>query len=280
MPLDPQQRPTLETLLQLKRAERPAPEFWEKFDRELRQKQLAALVQERRWWQHLHLGLPRWVYAPAGAVAALALSVVSVRMVMPVAEAPVLAPAQRDVVATVQVPQSPVATNLSAGDATPTATEPAQMPAAGLVADQGSVQPAGPAETIEAGITQRVLNGAAEIISADRPSARTIAASLAQLQETDPDLVRSLHSVRISDPRPARQTVEIQPAAALASWTAGNSRISRLAVADIAYNRQFTPEPAAPEVLRERMSRRLGDPELGNRNGRLGLEGDRLHLRF
>ncbi len=273
MPFDSQPRPTLEALLKLKQAERPAPEFWDKFDRELRQKQLAALVQQHRWWQRIHIGLPRWAYAPAGAVAALTLSLVSVRMVMPVAEAPVTAPVQHDVVAKLQAPQFPVATNLAAGDTTPSVSEPVQV----LMADQGSAQPA---ETIEAGIAQRVLNGVAEVNPADRPSARTIAASLAQLQETEPELVRSLHSVRLSDPRPARQTVEIQTAVALASWTAGNSRISRLAVADIAYNRQFTPEPAAPEVLRERMSRRLGDTELGNRNGRLGLEGDRLHLRF
>lgn len=42
---------TLEDLLRLKRVERPAPEFWQAFDRSLREKQLAALVEKRRWWR-------------------------------------------------------------------------------------------------------------------------------------------------------------------------------------------------------------------------------------
>jgi len=273
MSTDPRQRPTLEALLQLKRAERPASEFWEKFDRELRQKQLAALVQERRWWQRLDFGLPRWVYAPAGAVTALALSVASVRLMLPVAEAPV-APVQRDSLAKVAAPQSAVVSQPTIADATPVvSTEPSALVA--------SLAPAATVpEPVATNVAEHLLTGVADQAAEERLSTRTIAASLAQLEQTDPDLVRSMHSVRLSDARLARPAVEIQPVATLASWSAGNSRISRLAVADIAYNRQFTPEPAAPEVLRERMARRLGDTDLGSRGGRLGLEGDRLHVRF
>src|SRR5512134_2234091 len=42
---------TIEDILRLKRAERPPTEFWATFDRELRAKQLAALVGKRPWWQ-------------------------------------------------------------------------------------------------------------------------------------------------------------------------------------------------------------------------------------
>ena len=72
---DPKPKVTLEDLLRLKRAERPAPEFWARFDRELRAKQLAALVEKRPWWQ----GLPEWAlnwrlfHLPLGATAVLAL---------------------------------------------------------------------------------------------------------------------------------------------------------------------------------------------------------------
>ena len=46
------QRPvTLEDILRLKRNERPPAEFWTQFDRELRAKQLAALVEKRPWWR-------------------------------------------------------------------------------------------------------------------------------------------------------------------------------------------------------------------------------------
>ncbi|MEY2880732.1 MAG: hypothetical protein RLZZ15_3112 [Verrucomicrobiota bacterium] len=72
---------TLEDLLRLKRAERPAPEFWAQFDRELRAKQLAALVEKRPWWHSLPRvwgGLARY-HVPLGATAALAIGVLSLR---------------------------------------------------------------------------------------------------------------------------------------------------------------------------------------------------------
>lgn len=48
----PSQRPvTVEDLLRLKRAERPPEAFWADFDRGLREKQLAALLPRRPWWQ-------------------------------------------------------------------------------------------------------------------------------------------------------------------------------------------------------------------------------------
>ena len=64
---------TVEELLHLKRAERPDAEFWSHFDRELRAKQLAALVARRPWWDvswtRLRGALLR-VVAPLGAAAA------------------------------------------------------------------------------------------------------------------------------------------------------------------------------------------------------------------
>ena len=50
---------TIEDLLRLKRAERPAAEFWSTFDQELRAKQLAALVGKRPWWQTLPMAFFR-----------------------------------------------------------------------------------------------------------------------------------------------------------------------------------------------------------------------------
>lgn len=47
---------SVEDLLRLKRAERPAESFWADFDRQLRAKQLAALVEKRPWWHALSLG--------------------------------------------------------------------------------------------------------------------------------------------------------------------------------------------------------------------------------
>ncbi|MSU24798.1 MAG: hypothetical protein EXS32_13365 [Opitutus sp.] len=71
----------LEDLLRLKRAERPSPEFWDEFERQLRAKQLAALVERRPWWSaipHALAGLTRY-HLPLGATAILAVSFLSVR---------------------------------------------------------------------------------------------------------------------------------------------------------------------------------------------------------
>ncbi len=43
----------LSQLLRLKRQERPEAAFWDKFDRELRSKQLSALVRTQSWYERL-----------------------------------------------------------------------------------------------------------------------------------------------------------------------------------------------------------------------------------
>lgn len=78
------QRPvTLEDIIRLKRAERPSAEFWVQYDRELRAKQLAALVEKRPWWRtislsHVFAGVRRF-HLPLGAAAVLAVTIFSVR---------------------------------------------------------------------------------------------------------------------------------------------------------------------------------------------------------
>jgi hypothetical protein len=72
-------RVTLEQLLQLKRSERPAPAFWEEFDRDLRRRQLAAFVTVRPWYVklgHAVLVLLRRSAPVGAAAAALAAGVV------------------------------------------------------------------------------------------------------------------------------------------------------------------------------------------------------------
>ena len=71
-------RPTLEDLLRFKSAERPAPEFWVEFERGLRQKQLAALLNRPQGWARMRpmfvRGL-RWT-VPIAAAAAVAVVLV------------------------------------------------------------------------------------------------------------------------------------------------------------------------------------------------------------
>lgn len=74
---------SVEDLLRLKRFERPSSEFWADFDRQLREKQLIALVGKRPWWKSLRLvdlwsGLRR-LQVPLGASAIVAITLVSYR---------------------------------------------------------------------------------------------------------------------------------------------------------------------------------------------------------
>lgn len=72
---------TIEDLLRIKRAERPPADFWAKFERDLRAKQLAAIVAKRPWWH----AIPRVLTSvarlrlPLGATAVLALTFVAMR---------------------------------------------------------------------------------------------------------------------------------------------------------------------------------------------------------
>ncbi len=80
---------SVEDLLRLKRTERPAAESWIDFDRQLRAKQLAALLEKQPWWQGLmpfraFSGFRRY-YLPLGTTAVVAITFVSIRLNQPVA---------------------------------------------------------------------------------------------------------------------------------------------------------------------------------------------------
>jgi hypothetical protein len=103
--MNQEKRPiSLEDIIRLKRAERPPAEFWERFDRELRAKQLAALVEKGPWWRSLpraFSGFKRY-HLPLGATAILAITFVATRdhssagsVKLPAPVAAVTAPAER-----------------------------------------------------------------------------------------------------------------------------------------------------------------------------------------
>lgn len=72
---------TLEDLLRIKQAERPSPDFWASFERELRTRQLAAAVQKPRWWFRIpraFAGFARY-QMPMGAAAVLAVTFLTLR---------------------------------------------------------------------------------------------------------------------------------------------------------------------------------------------------------
>jgi hypothetical protein len=258
---DQNSKVTIEDLLRLKRAERPDPEFWSRFESELRQKQLTALVKKRRWWHDLPVLLNRRVYLPVGATAIVAFTLVTVRYSAPsqigqvVNTAPQIVaadPAIETFATTVVAVADPVR---SVSHDEPVAV--ASVPVAAVTSDPVAAAP-----------TQSVLR------EVESSAARLSVANLSRLEQSEPDLTDSLVGSRLSSP------ARVQPAAGqseLVSMTNASASKYRLIARYV--DRSLSPAPAAPAVVRERLARRLGD-DLGDSISRIGVVGDRVSLKF
>ena len=64
----------LEDLLRIKRAERPNPEFWDKFDHELHERMLQNLVKKDSWPVQFLRSFRGWMLQSMAAVATLAIA--------------------------------------------------------------------------------------------------------------------------------------------------------------------------------------------------------------
>jgi hypothetical protein len=252
---DSNSKVSLEELLRLKRAERPSQEFWVKFEQEMRQKQLTALVRKRRWWHDMSLLLNRRTYMPAGATALVAIGLVSVRFLTPTP----IAEVQN------RLPQiaasEPLVEMLPATVVRGAPRNELSRHAEPVVADAPVAQP-------EIADSPPVQPAAHEKIS---PSARSIAANLARLEQSEPDLVNSVMGNRLSLPARVQSVASIQPE------PESDSQKYRL-IARYA-ERALSPEPVAPASVRERIARRLGD-DLGDDISRIGVKGSRVSLKF
>lgn len=250
---------SLEDVLRLKRAERPTPEFWSNFERELRQKQLTALVEKRRWWHGFPGLLTRRVYLPAGAAAAVVFTLVAVRYNAPVHVAQVQsedAPQIVDAVRAVEMLPTTVVESFDARYEQPV-----------LVAQRVPAKDESPAP-----VGAAVMDVGQEEIS---PSARSIAANLARLEQSEPDLLHAVMGNRLSSPaRVQTAMARLEPESAPAHDSSSRYRlIARYA------DRALSPVPSAPAPVRERIARRLGD-DLVDDVSRIGVGGNRVSLKF
>lgn len=264
---NPDQRPkvALEDLLRLKRAERPAPEFWASFESELRQKQLAALLEKRSWWQGLSHLLVRRAYLPVGATAVLAFTLVSVKY---------YSPSQPAAIEPTSAIRSLAAVNRAVNSSpAPTTAAPATQREE---SPQATTNPAIGSADSDAAVVAANTETATPVASAavDSPSSRYIANNLDRLARTDPELVQSVLGSRLS--APARVQSAALMTDELASVPTGSSRRSRLLARYT--DHLLTPEPTAPEIVRERLARRLGDSDISDRISRIGLKGDQVSL--
>lgn len=277
---------TIEDLLRLKRAERPPAEFWGEFDRKLREKQLAALVAKRPWWQRLPrlapaLGRYRLVL---GGTAIAAVAFLSLREERALVPAVTLEPeASAETVVAPPVAAAGLGVMHSAGDElTPSApvaeavvvTAPVPDLAAGLVAVETPIaEPVMPEN-----LSRLVALGGGSLAVAENtvesPSARHIAANLATLRTPEPMVVgRLLGGANGFEARamPARTTVD-----PLQQMTPpGESRRSRLLTAMVSSAALETSVRST-----ERAATRFAEEGVYDQIQRFGARGDRVHVKF
>jgi hypothetical protein len=249
-------KPSLEDVLRLKRAERPSPEFWAGFERELRQKQLTALVQKRRWWHTFSQLSTRRTYLPVGATAVVAFALVAVRFNSP----------------TRLVSVENTAARIESSDP---AIE--WLPPTVVVSSQEQYQEslASSIEAPAAGDEVVALSASMASHEDASPSARSIAANFARLEQSEPELVQAVIGNRLSSSSRATPAVaSLDPDPTEVSQPTPRYRlIARYA------ERVLSPKPEAPDLVRQHLARRLGD-DLGDDLSRIGLGGDRVSLKF
>ncbi len=258
-PSEPRRRVTLEDLLRLKRAERPSPEFWADFEGELRQRQLAALVEKKSWWQEA-ITLPRLrgLRVPLGAMAALALTLVSIHRFSPSAAVEPRA---------IEAPPGKPATTPPARPEVVAAAQPARvdLPAPAPVAAAPKVEAGAPAAVVAAGESAGTIPWLGDI-TLDRLAAADTT-SLGHQTTVDLSNVSVMVEPGLAATPPAalsfeerampamrrRPTADVLPTAAAA---AAPRRARLLAVLDSAGG-SLLPEPAAPEHVRRSATRYL-----------------------
>jgi hypothetical protein len=265
---------TLEELLRLKRAERPQPEFWNRFNSELRTKQLAALMEKQRWWNRVPqslLGLTRY-RLPFGAAAILALTFVTVREYRPAVQP--------------SIPQAAVQASMP--DATPSAGVLTVESNAPMVADVGVLpvydvrasEPAAPAEDVSVEAQDNSRTGLSHTVSllgglSDPRNSDLIASNLAATQAAEPVIARGLlGSSRGFETRalPSRATVE--PLAQMAHPS--DQRRTALLQSTLA----MLNSNNLPTRSGTRAARQISDERFYDQVHRLEGAGDRLSIKF
>ena len=272
---------TIEDLLRLKRAERPPAEFWATFDRELRAKQLAALVGKRPWWQRLpaaFAGVSRY-RVPIGASAVLALTFLTFRTyesALPALEVqPQPAPVALDV-ATERTESSPaVPTTLVAAVAEAAAPvdssviaapeSAAVVPVATIVAKSEELPPSLPIGGVPASEADRPVQS---------PAVRYITANLAAIQSSEPLAGRGLLDVATGfEARAMPPRVAVEPLQQMTPPS--DTRRSRLLTAMVS-----TASMDASMRATARAASRIEEERLYDRIHRFGARGDSLNVKF
>jgi len=279
----------VEDLLQVKRAERPPPEFWARFERELRQKQLAALVERRSWWHgpaaaFTHLG---WLRLPVGAMAVLAVTVVSVRQYSPSSRtrgsAHEVAVGDKPSVLVQTAPALPV-------EAMPVGAAPAVSPSAPAAIAQEPMPKIPEARGVpsDAAPSLQTAGLIPDVAGFEKPAtladSRSFAGPLSiQLDEPaigDPVLVVAAaqpvgFEERSISLRHSRSAAEVLPTAVAVTEQRRSRLLAALGSAGV-----YTSELSVPEHAKRSAIRHLAEDGWDRSEGRLEAEADHFSIKF
>jgi len=256
---------TLEQLLQVKRTERPAADFWPRFEGELRTKQLAALVQPvRPWWRGFaSRRVMIRVYAPLGAAAVVALSFSSFSRDQ----------AQRVTVAVAQPSPAVVQQALPEAGAAVSATQAGVENSPPVLAAVQAEQPVADRDSKQ----EIVAESVATTTTAPSPE-QLLLAGTATMKAAGYALA---HMVGLTDSASdIKETVRndlVEPLAQLTSPR--DSRRARLLAYSVAYDPHAAVSKDATRS-RERITRRISDESIYDSISRLGVSGDRVSIKF
>ena len=259
---------TLEALLQLKRAERPSTEFWPEFERTLRAKQLAAIVETYPWWRSwtIRKVLVR-VGMPLGATALLAISfgsmqVAGIKTPKAVSQARVAAaPAPQFLTQTATVENSAVRPVPSATVSVSLSQSKSPTKAAECLPVVAVVQTPEISNSSEQTPQQLLAAGTATVKAAGQ--------ALAQLA----GFMDNTGDSKLGNTR----TAVVEPLTQVA--TPRDNRRTRL----LAYSVSFDPHAADSSDAvrsRERITHRLSDDAVYDSITRLGVSGNRVSIKF
>jgi hypothetical protein len=263
---DPGKRPNLESLLRLKRAETPSQEFWTRFERELREKQLAAIVEKRPWW----CAFPRtYVFVlrhnlQIGSAAALALAFVVSYHEFRAYPSTSLRSEERGI-ASPAAPGVPTRSALAA--ALPgrlAGAVPDRVPAAGTVAAAGS-----PARNL-GGSRPEGIEAASQAIPSERQIAAALAVARPGINDSMPGLPSGFEA------QVASVTTQVQePLAQMTTpWEERRARLIAGPTPAMATGADFSGH------LGERLASRLSDDRLYESMSRYGVDQGGVSIRF
>jgi hypothetical protein len=279
-------RVTVEDLLRLKRAERPQPEFWAEFEQGLRQRQLAALVERKPWWNGLSVLSVRfgWLRLPVGATAVLALTLISVRQYSYSDSQSLAALRKKEVSNPATLPAAPVpeaAKYMQPAESAPAAS--AEERVIPKNSEPGGAMTETPQEApreIAAPVSHEGEFGRMRIPSEQAPLSDPLSIQLTAANPVEPTLIDSVvrpmgfEDRSVSTPRPHR-TAEVLPTAVAVT----EQRCARLLEA-LGSAGTYAPEPSAPEHAKHSVIRYLAEDGWDRSMSRLQADGDRLSIRF